>query len=55
MAEVELLRDGEEVSKQAWLKIDSRRLTLARRAGLGQEANSARQSVERPTSFERST
>jgi len=26
MAEVELLRDGEKVAKQAWLEIDRRRL-----------------------------
>jgi hypothetical protein len=35
-AEMELLRDGQEVAQQAWLEIDSPRLTLTRLTGLGQ-------------------
>ena len=34
-AEVQLLRDGQEVAKQARLEIDSPRLTVARNTGLG--------------------
>jgi hypothetical protein len=34
-AEMELLRDGQEVAEQARLEIDSPRLTLARNTGLG--------------------
>jgi hypothetical protein len=35
-AEVELLRDGQEVAQQARLEVDSPRLTIARDTGLGQ-------------------
>jgi len=34
-AEMELLRDGQEVAQQARLEIDSPRLTLTRETGLG--------------------
>ena len=46
MAEVELLRDGEEVPKQARLEINSRRLSIAWEAGLGRRSSAAIASVE---------
>ena len=40
-AEVELLRDGEEITKQARLKFDSPRLSLAHREGLADACRKA--------------
>jgi len=40
-AEVQILRDGEEVAQQARLEVDRARLSLARITGLGQNRPSS--------------
>jgi hypothetical protein len=55
VAEVELLGDGEEIPKQARLKINRRRLSNAGDTGLGRQASPAIASVAGTSSVKRST